>query len=72
MNWSKIDAALAAKLSDDPSWLLGRGARFTVFVTLESGETVTGEWSAAGLADLSAQGWVKSIRGSSTLSMKAN
>ncbi len=72
MNWSKIDANLASKLADDPSWLLGRGPRYTVFVTTEDDKTFTGEWSAAGLADLSAQGWVKSIRGSSTLSMKAN
>lgn len=63
MQWSKLDEGLRNALGADPAWLLQRdGAKFSVFVTTEHDQTYSGEFSATGLADLSSQTWVKSIR----------
>jgi hypothetical protein len=69
MNWGKIDAALASKMTDDQSWLLPGLQSYAVFVTLEDGTVQTGQFSALGISDLSGQTWIKSIRlsGSSKL-----
>lgn len=69
MQFSKFDPKLSEALARDPSWLMnaGRKVHYTVFVTTEDDKTYTGEWTAAGLAELSSQGWVKSIRAAASM-----
>jgi len=53
---------MSAAISDDQSWLLPGAKKYQVFVTLETGAALTGEFTASTIADLSRCSWVKAIR----------